>query len=201
MADWGPEKNSIRSGSVKRQIDFLDLRDLKARLANDNELLQSTIADGPAFADQDTGDDMYPVFKKEYTPSYIYSLPSREVSPVPHVIPQRGLTRTAMLNPQGEVNAARPDTAHAAWWDSGREQLKRAPFSGRYGPGRSGHRKEAASDASNAATATFDETKCGQAETSVGESKRCTSEPDRSSNAIHCKGLTVHKCGISHVAR
>ena len=82
MAD-GPEKNSIRSGSVKRQIDFLDLRDLKARLANDNELLQSTIADGPAFADQDTGDDMYPVLKQEDTPSYIYRLPSREVSPVP----------------------------------------------------------------------------------------------------------------------
>ena len=41
--------------------------------------------------------------------------------------PQRGLTRTAMLTSQGEVQAAAPDTAHAAWWDSGREQLKRAP--------------------------------------------------------------------------
>ena len=77
------EKNSIRPGSLKRQIDFVILRDLKARLANDSELLQSTIADGPAFADQDTGDDMYPVLKQEDTPSYIYRLPSREVSPVP----------------------------------------------------------------------------------------------------------------------
>ncbi len=77
------QKNTIRSGSLKRQIDFVELRDLKARLANDYELLQTTIADGPAFADQDTGDDMYPVLKQEDTPSYIYRLPSREVSPVP----------------------------------------------------------------------------------------------------------------------
>ena len=52
------QKNTIRPGSLKRQIDFVELRDLKARLANDYELLQTTIADGPAFADQDTGDDM-----------------------------------------------------------------------------------------------------------------------------------------------
>ena len=45
--------------------------------------------------------------------------------------PQRGLTRTAMLNLQGDVKAAPPDTAHAAWWDSGRDQLKLAPTSGR----------------------------------------------------------------------
>ena len=77
------QKNAIRPGSLKRQIDFVELRDLKARLANDYELLQTTIADGPAFADQDTGDDMYPVLNQEDTPSYIYRLPSREVSPVP----------------------------------------------------------------------------------------------------------------------
>ena len=79
------QKNTIRPGSLKRQIDFVELRDLKARLANDYELLQTTIADGPAFADQDTGDDMYPVLKQKDTPSYIYiyRLPSREVSPVP----------------------------------------------------------------------------------------------------------------------
>ena len=76
------EKNTIRPGSLKRQIDFVDLRDLKARLANDPALLQNTITDGPAFADQDTGDDMYPVLKQEDTPSYIYRLPSSEVSPV-----------------------------------------------------------------------------------------------------------------------
>ena len=77
------EKNAIRPGSLKRQIDFVDLRDLKARLTNDPALLQNAITDGPAFADQDTGDDMYPVLKQEDTPSYIYRLPSREVSPVP----------------------------------------------------------------------------------------------------------------------
>ena len=76
------EKNSIRPGSLKRHIDFVILRDLKARLANDPELLQSTIADGPVFADQDTGDDMYPVLKQKDTPSYIYRLRSRDVSPV-----------------------------------------------------------------------------------------------------------------------
>ena len=75
--------NSIRPGSLKRQLDFVILRDLKARLGNDPEPLQSTIADGPVFQDQDTGDDMYPVLKQEDTPSYIYRLPSREVSPVP----------------------------------------------------------------------------------------------------------------------
>ena len=77
------ERNAIRPGSLKRQIDFVDLRDLKARLANDDQLLQSTIADGRAYADQGTGDDMYPVLKQEDTPSYIYRLSSREVSPVP----------------------------------------------------------------------------------------------------------------------
>ena len=74
--------NSIRPGSLKRQLDFVILRDLKARLGNDPELLQSTIDDGPVFQDQDTGDDMYPVLKQKDTPSYIYRLPSREVSPV-----------------------------------------------------------------------------------------------------------------------
>ena len=64
-------KNTIRPGSLKRQLEFVDLRELKARLANDDQLLQSTIADGRAYADQDTGDDMYPVLKQEDTPSYI----------------------------------------------------------------------------------------------------------------------------------
>ena len=76
-------KNTIRPGSLKRQLEFVDLRELKARLANDDQLLQSTIADGRAYADQDTGDDMYPVLKQQDTPSYIYRLSSREVSPVP----------------------------------------------------------------------------------------------------------------------
>ena len=79
------EKNAIRPGSRKRRkvLEYFNLRDVKARLANDPALLQKNITDGPAFADQDTGDDMYPVLKQKDTPSYIYRLPSREVSPVP----------------------------------------------------------------------------------------------------------------------
>ena len=65
------QNNTIRPGSLKRQLEFVDLRELKARLANDDQLLQSTIADGPVFQDQDTGDDMYPVLKQEDTSSYI----------------------------------------------------------------------------------------------------------------------------------
>ena len=63
------EKNAIRPGSLKRHIDFVDLRDLKARLANDPALLQKAIADGTTFVDQDTGDFMYPVLKQENTSS------------------------------------------------------------------------------------------------------------------------------------
>ena len=63
------EKNAIRPGSLKRQIDFVDLRDLKARLANDPALLQKAIADGTTFVDQDTGDFVYPVLKQENTSS------------------------------------------------------------------------------------------------------------------------------------
>ena len=63
------EKNAIRPGSRNSQIDFVDLRDVKARLANDPALLQKNITDGPAFADQDTGDGMYPVLKQENTSS------------------------------------------------------------------------------------------------------------------------------------
>ena len=63
------EKNAIRPGSHKRRIEYVNLRDVKARLANDPALLQKTITDGPAFADQDTGDDMYPVLKQENTSS------------------------------------------------------------------------------------------------------------------------------------
>ena len=81
------EKNAIRPGSLKRQIDFVDLRDLKARLTNDPALLQNTITDGPAFADQDTGDDMYPVLKQENTSSYIPPCDPARYNPSPHVIP------------------------------------------------------------------------------------------------------------------
>ena len=65
------EKNAIRVGSRKRRIDiiYVNLRDVKARLANDPALLQKNITDGPAFADQDTGDGMYPVLKQENTSS------------------------------------------------------------------------------------------------------------------------------------
>ena len=63
------EKNAIRVGSRKRRIEYVNLRDVKARLANDPALLQKNITDGPAFADQDTGDDMYPVLKQENTSS------------------------------------------------------------------------------------------------------------------------------------
>ena len=92
------EKNAIRPGSLKRQIDFVDLRDLKARLTNDPALLQNTITDGPAFADQDTGDDMYPVLKQENTSSYIYrrAIP-RCITRLPMSFPQRGITSSAML--------------------------------------------------------------------------------------------------------
>ena len=94
------EKNAIRPGSLKRQIDFVDLRDLKARLTNDPALLQNTITDGPAFADQDTGDDMYPVLKQENTSSYIYrrAIP-RGITRLPMSFPQRGITSSAMLYP------------------------------------------------------------------------------------------------------
>ena len=63
------EKRAIRVGSPKRRIEYVNLRDVKARLANDPALLQKNITDGPAFADQDTGDDMYPVLKQENTSS------------------------------------------------------------------------------------------------------------------------------------
>ena len=63
------EKNAIRVRSRKRRIEYVNLRDVKARLANDPALLQKNITDGPAFADQDTGDDMYPVLKQENTSS------------------------------------------------------------------------------------------------------------------------------------
>ena len=98
------EKNPIRPGSLKRQIDFVDLRDLKTRLTNDPALLPNTIADGPAFADQDTGDDMYPVLKQENTSSYIYRRAiARGISRPPMSFPQRGITRSAILHPQGDV--------------------------------------------------------------------------------------------------
>ena len=65
------EKNAIRVGSRKRRIDiiYVNLRDVKARLANDPALLQKSITNGPAFADQDTGDGMYPVLSQENTSS------------------------------------------------------------------------------------------------------------------------------------
>ena len=63
------EKNAIRPGSRKRRIEYVNLRDVKARLANDPALLQKAITDGPAFVDQDTGDFVYPVSKQEHTSS------------------------------------------------------------------------------------------------------------------------------------
>ena len=63
------EKNAIRPGSLKRQIDFADLRDVKAIFANYPGLLQKAIADGTTFVDQDTGDFVYPVLKQENTSS------------------------------------------------------------------------------------------------------------------------------------
>ena len=63
------EKNAIRPGSRKRRIEYVNLRDVKARFANDPALLQKAIADGTAFVDQDTGDFVYPVSKQEHTSS------------------------------------------------------------------------------------------------------------------------------------
>ena len=63
------EKNAIRVGSRKRRIEYVNLRDVKARFANDPALLQKAIADGTAFVDQDTGDFVYPVLKQENTSS------------------------------------------------------------------------------------------------------------------------------------
>ena len=63
------EKNAIRPGSHKRRIEYVNLRDVKARFANDPALLQKAIADGTAFVDQDTGDFVYPVSKQEHTSS------------------------------------------------------------------------------------------------------------------------------------
>ena len=63
------EKNAIRFGSRKRRIEYVNLRDVKARFANDPALLQKAIADGTAFVDQDTGDFVYPVLKQENTSS------------------------------------------------------------------------------------------------------------------------------------
>ena len=63
------EKNAIRVGSRKRRIEYVNLRDVKARLANDPALLQKAIADGTAFVDQDTGDFVYPVLEQENTSS------------------------------------------------------------------------------------------------------------------------------------
>ena len=63
------EKNAIRPGSPKRQIDFVNLRDVKATFANYPGLLQKAIADGTTFVDQDTGDFVYPVLKQENTSS------------------------------------------------------------------------------------------------------------------------------------
>ena len=63
------EKNAIRVGSPKRRIEYVNLRDVKARFANDPALLQKAIADGTAFVDQDTGDFVYPVSKQENTSS------------------------------------------------------------------------------------------------------------------------------------
>ena len=104
------ETNCIRPGSVKRRIAFVDLHELRARLTNDPARLQRTIADGPAFTDRGTGYDMYPLLKEEHTQSYIYRLAiPRGITRPPTSFPQRGLTRTAMLNPQGEVKAALPD--------------------------------------------------------------------------------------------
>ena len=63
------EKNAIRVGSRKRRIEYVNLRDVKARFANDPALLQKAIADGTTFVDQDTGDFVYPVSKQEHTSS------------------------------------------------------------------------------------------------------------------------------------
>ena len=63
------EKNAIRPGSRIRRIEYVNLRDVKARFANDPALLQKAIADGTAFVDQDTGDFVYPVSKQEHTSS------------------------------------------------------------------------------------------------------------------------------------
>ena len=63
------EKNAIRVGSRKRRIEYVNLRDVKARFANDPALLQKAIADGTEFVDQDTGDFVYPVLKQENTSS------------------------------------------------------------------------------------------------------------------------------------
>ena len=63
------EKNAIRPGSRIRRIEYVNLRDVKARFANDPALLQKAIADGTEFVDQDTGDFVYPVSKQEHTSS------------------------------------------------------------------------------------------------------------------------------------
>ena len=108
------DKNAIRPGSPKRGITFVGLHELRARLTNDPARMQSTIAGGPAFTDRDTGYDLYPLLKEESTPSYIYCLAIRRgITRSPMAFPHRGLTRTAMLNPQGEVKATLPETAHA----------------------------------------------------------------------------------------
>ena len=108
------EKNAIRPGSLKPGITFVGLHELRARLVHDPARLESTIAGGPAFTDRDTGDELYPLLKKESTPSYIYCLAIRRgITRSPMAFPHRGLTRTAMLNPQGEVKATLPETAHA----------------------------------------------------------------------------------------
>ena len=177
------EKNAIRPGSVKRRITFVELHELRARLTNDPARLQRTIADGPAFTDRGTGYDMYPLLKEEHTPSYIDRLAiPRGITRPPMLFRQRGLTRTAMLNPQGEVKAALPDTARAGWWGSGPEQPKRGPYYCREGSGRSGHCKEAAP---NASKATYEETTCGEAETNISERRRNMFEAGSVSQPVH----------------
>ena len=65
------EKNAIRPGSLKRGITFVGLHELRARLAHDPARLESIIAGGPAFTDRHTREELYPLLKKESTPSYI----------------------------------------------------------------------------------------------------------------------------------
>ena len=65
------EKNAIRPGSTKRAVTFVGLHELRARLAHDPARLESITAGGPAFTDRHTREELYPLLKKESTPSYI----------------------------------------------------------------------------------------------------------------------------------
>ena len=103
------EKNAIRPGSHKRGITFVGSHELRARLVHDPARLESTIAGGPAFTDRDTGDELYPLLKKESTPSYIYCLGIRRgISRCPMIFLHRGLTRTARY-----VKSARRGQSHS----------------------------------------------------------------------------------------